>query len=423
MYSDTPMLTVKVFDIENRSAPALLNEAVLGGNYLTSRLIDGSLYVMGNQYIRQWDNESQVPVPVDALYYMESSEEESYTLTSFLTLDISDDDAIPSMMGIMMESSNNIYVSERNIYITNTKYAETVGLFGGNYESTEKTLIHRIGIQGQDLKYRAMGEVPGRVLNRFSMDEFNGHFRIATTKGWSWGSEQSRNMVHVLDMALEPTGTLDNIAPGEQIYSARFMGTRLYLVTFRQVDPFYVIDMHDAENPQILGELKIPGYSTYLHPYDEDHIIGLGMDGSSVKIALFNVTDVQNPTELDTWSFGNGYGYSDSLALRDPHAFMFSREKNLLVIPISGYYHNRGQYENGACAFTISPETGITQTGRVTHETDNAVENDYYGYYYRQYNQVKRSFIIGDTLYTVSDTMMKANSISGLEEIGKVNLE
>ena len=118
----------------------------------------------------------------------------------------------------------------------------------------EATVIHRIGIQGQGLKYRARGEVPGWVLNRFSMDENNGHFRIATTKGWSWGAgeDQSKNMVSVLDMALNETGVLEDIAPGEQIYSARFMGNRCYLVTFRQIDPCFVIDLHDAENPEIL---------------------------------------------------------------------------------------------------------------------------------------------------------------------------
>jgi inhibitor of cysteine peptidase len=424
MYSSSPLINIKVFDIANRSSPVLDNEAVLGGNYLTSRLIDSTLYVIGNQYILQWENESQLPVPLESLYFIESGEDEAYAITSFLTIDIEEAGSVPSIMGIVMASSNNIYVSTDNLYITHMKSQPDTGLLdGAENVYVEKTVIHRIGIQGQDLKYKARGEVPGRVLNRYSMDEYNGNFRIATTKGWSWssGEGQSKNIVSVLDMALETTGILDNIAPGEQVYSARFMGAKCYLVTFRQVDPFFVIDLHDANNPEILGELKIPGYSSYLHPYDENHIIGLGKNGSLIKLALFNVTDVKNPTELDSVTVGSSY--SDSPALDDPHAFMFSREKNLLVIPITGYDYNRERSTSGAYVFDISPENGITQKGHVDHETGNPDEYDYYGYNYYSSNQVKRSFIIEDVLYTVSDTMMKANAIDGLGELAVVELK
>jgi uncharacterized secreted protein with C-terminal beta-propeller domain len=421
MYSDAPMVNVKVYDISNRSAPVLFREAGLGGTYVTSRLMDGHLYTIGSLYIREWENESQVPIPLESIYHLENGDD-SYTMTTFMTLDLGDADAAPSVMGIAMSGSNNIYVSEKNMYITHTKHANTMDLFGGYYESAERTVIHRIGIQGQDLRYKARGEVAGRLLNRYSMDEFDGHFRAATTKGQMWNGD-SDNMVHVLDMALEPTGMLDGIAPGEQIYSARFMGIRLYLVTFRQVDPFFVIDLHDAEDPKVLGELKIPGYSSYLHPYDENHIIGLGKDGSALKISLFNVSDVENPTELDTWAFDGGTGYSDSPALNDPHAFMFSRERGLLVIPVEGYsYRYYGsQSTAGAYMFKISPEDGITELGSVSHKTAEPREYDYYGYYY-SYNRVKRSFIIGDALYTVSDELMKANEIDGLGLLATVEL-
>ncbi|MDO9537698.1 MAG: beta-propeller domain-containing protein [Thermoplasmata archaeon] len=417
--SQTPFVNVKVFDIENQSSPSLVREAALGGNYLTSRLIDNTLYLIGNQNMQSWENESQLPVPLEALYHLETGEE-AYAITTFLTLDLDKPDKLPSIMGIVMASSNCIYVSNGNIYITHQDRKQYDNfLNAANNGDSETTVIHRIHINGQDLKYQARGEVPGRVLNRFSMDEFNGHFRIATTMGWTWGTgqQQSRNMVYVLNMAMEKTGQIDNIAPGEQIYSARFLGARCYLVTFRQVDPFYVIDVHDAQNPKILGELKIPGYSSYLHPYDENHIIGLGKDGSQVKLALFNVTDVKNPTELDSITVGTGY--SDSLALNDPHAFMFSREKNLLVIPVYGYGQSRST--TGAYVFEITLENGITEKGQVYHDEVNE-SDDYYGYYYT-YNQVKRSFIIDKVLYTVSGQMMKANGIEGLEELAVVYLE
>jgi uncharacterized secreted protein with C-terminal beta-propeller domain len=422
-YSDAPMVNVKVYDMSNRSAPELSREAVLGGTYVTSRFMNEHLYAIGSLYIREWENESQVPMPIESIYHLENGEE-SCTMTTFMTLDLEDAEAAPSVMGIVMSSSNNIYVSEKNMYITHTKWSEQVGTFGGYYETEERTVIHRLGIQGQDLKYKARGEVPGRLLNRFSMDEFGGHFRVATTKGQMWSGD-SDNMVHVLDMALEPTGSLGGIAPGEEIYSARFMGTRLYLVTFRQVDPFFAIDLHDAENPKILGELKIPGYSTYLHPYDDNHIIGLGKDGSALKLSLFNVSDVENPTELDTWTLGSGNGWSDSPALYDPHAFMFSPEKGILAIPVEGYsynYYYGSDQCSGAYVFDISPEDGITLKGVVEHDGGQEQENEYYDYYYCGYNQVRRSFIIGDALYTVSNTEMRANSTIDLQSLASVDL-
>ncbi|MCK5024174.1 MAG: beta-propeller domain-containing protein, partial [Thermoplasmata archaeon] len=328
----------------------------------------------------------------------------------------------PNVMGIYMSQANTIYVSQNNIYITHMKpqdYSGTQWIWE-DYEET--TVIHRIGIQGQGLKYRARGEVPGTVLNRYSMDEHNGHFRITTTKGWTWGAgeEQSKNMVSVLDMVMNETGILDDIAPGEQIYSARFMGNRCYLVTFRQVDPFFVIDLHDAENPEILGELKIPGYSSYLHPYDENHIIGLGKENRSVKISLFNVTDVSNPTELDNIQIGSDY--SDSMALNDPHAFTFNPGNGLLVIPV--YQHSYRYYgessDSGYCAmvFHIGLD-GISHEASIEHPEQEIQ----YGYYYYRGNQIHRSFFIGDVLYTVSDTHLKANNLKnyGQEALIKLN--
>ena len=426
MQSDKPTVLVKVYDVTDREEPVIFIDASFIGVYSTSRIIDENLYIIaGHQNYGIYENESDLPLPIDCLYYIED-ENAYYSLTNFMTLDITDEDSNPAVMGIYMNSANNVYVSQDNIYITHMKpyhYSEN-----SDWEDYEEiTVIHRVGIQGQSLKYKARGEVAGRVLNRFSMDENNGHFRIATTQGWTWSisEDQSKNMVHVLDMALDETGKLDDIAPGEQIYSARFMGDRCYLVTFRQIDPFFVIDLHDAENPEILGELKIPGYSSYLHPYDENHIIGLGKDGSLLKISLFNVTDVENPTELDNIQIGDDY--SDSIALNDPHAFTFNYEKDLLVIPVYQYSYDYSidysrTYEYSAKIFQINPETGITEMANIEHpQEDN--QNEYYDYYYSAGNQVHRSFFIEDTLYTVSDRHMMANNLENYGQEALVSLD
>jgi inhibitor of cysteine peptidase len=235
-------------------------------------------------------------------------------------------------------------------------------------------------------------------------------------------------------MGMHTVGELNDIAPGERIYSARFMGGRCYLVTFKKVDPFFVIDIANPTAPAILGELKIPGYSDYLHPYDENHIIGVGKDTieadqgdftwyQGIKIALFDVTDVTNPTELDKEVIGERG--SDSLALYDPHAFTFSRSKNLLVIPINEQDGETWGTDYQAYVFHISPERGIVNRGQIAHESRQMEYDEVYpGWDYRYHtNQVKRSFYIGDVLYTVSDEMIKANDLHTLGELMSLMLE
>jgi uncharacterized secreted protein with C-terminal beta-propeller domain len=146
-------------------------------------------------------------------------------------------------------------------------------------EESRKTIIHKISIDEANLDYITKGSVPGRLLNQFSMDEHDDRLRVATTVEYytQYQGTVRSNAVYVLDENLEIVGGLDEIAPDESIFSARFMGDRLYLVTFQQIDPFFVIDL-SSDTPKILGELKIPGFSNYLHPYDEDHVIGWSQD-------------------------------------------------------------------------------------------------------------------------------------------------
>ncbi|UCG68753.1 MAG: beta-propeller domain-containing protein [Thermoplasmata archaeon] len=300
----------------------------------------------------------------------------------------------------------------------------------------EKTTIHRISIFKGEIKYRASGGVPGYVLNRFSMDEYNEHFRIATTTGQVWGSgnNEAKNHVFAMNLDLNVVGMVLDIAPGEMIYSARFVKNRGYLVTFKKVDPFFVLDLSDPRNLNILGELKIPGYSNYLHPYDENHVIGIGKDAVDmgdfawylgVKLSLFDVTDVHNPKEISNYIIGDRG--TESLALSDPHAFLFSRNKNLLVIPVQLREIDEDEYPDeippnaygkltwyGAYVFHISAEHGIDLKGGITHDEDfDPIQNNYGDWNLR----VKRSFYIENVLYTVSNTMIKANNLDHLSEI------
>jgi uncharacterized secreted protein with C-terminal beta-propeller domain len=201
------------------------------------------------------------------------------------------------------------------------------------------------------------------------------------------------------------------------------MGDRLYLVTFRETDPFFVIGLADPARPKILGELKIPGYSSYLHPYDASHIIGIGKDAQSgpVKIALFDVTDVKNPKLISSQSLGGDGSYTP--VLNDPKAFLFDKEKDILVLPL----HLEGEYRcnaigydcyrtpswGGVYVYSIRPKTGFVLKGKVTHYDGYSGDNA----------QVRRALYIGDTLYTMSDSKIVMSDLAqSLERLNEVKI-
>jgi inhibitor of cysteine peptidase len=236
---------------------------------------------------------------------------------------------------------------------------------------------------------------------------------------------------------MKTVGSLTHIAEQEKIYSTRFIGDRLYMVTFKRIDPFFVIDLSTPTAPKILGKLKIPGYSDYLHPYDATHIIGVGKETGTndwggvstkgLKIALFDVSDVDHPTQIDKVEIGDSG--TDSAALSDHKAFLFDKEKNLLVIPArvvknpatvpDKYGVTQPNIWYGAYVFGVTPETGFTLRGTVEHGTGS----DRYYYYGNSQNEVKRSLYIGDTLYTLSSAKILANPLDQINKtVATINL-
>ena len=218
------------------------------------------------------------------------------------------------------KEQNALYDKVQGGYFT---YAQDVS------KSAEQTSISRINLTTFEIK---TGSVSGYLINPFSINEYEGKLHVATTRSSNWMTrDQVYSSVHVLDENMIPLGSLTGLAPDEEIYSSRFVGDKLYLVTFRVIDPFFVIDLSDPKNPTVLGELKIPGYSTYLHPINETAVIGLGKaDNGSMKLTLFDVTNFSNPTEMDSYVFDS---QAYSAADYDYHAFMWDAEKNLLVLP------------------------------------------------------------------------------------------
>jgi uncharacterized secreted protein with C-terminal beta-propeller domain len=302
-------------------------------------------------------------------------------------------------------------------------------------EETNKTIIHKISINEDKIEYVAKGSVPGRLLNQFSMDESDDRFRVVTTTEYytQYQGMVRANAVYILDDQLNIVGELDQIAPDESVYSARFIGDRLYLVTFQQIDPFFVIDL-SKDTPKILGELKIPGFSNYLHPYDDEHIIGIGRDTKEIgegrvqqlgiKIALFNVADVKNPKVIDDVIIGDSSTYSE--ALNEHKAFFFDKTKGILSIPITGDTKNLDENSSskmiapeynrwsGFYVFDLDNVGGFELKGKVTHSDS---DSRYYGM------NNARTFYIDDVLYTASEGYLKMNSIDDLKGINSLKFE
>lgn len=312
-------------------------------------------------------------------------------------------------------------------------------------DQIETTVVHKINIDGNKLKYQGYGQVQGSVLNQFSMDEHGDFFRIATTKNRTWSrfasedssSNLSYNNIFVLDRQMGTVGALEGLARDERIYSVRFMQNRAYMVTFKQTDPLFVIDLKDPAKPRVLGMLKVPGFSNYLHPYDENLLIGLGKETEErssggfttkgLKLSLFNVADVNHPVEVDKYVFDENS--SNSIARNDHKAFLFSKEKNLLSIPVSMYeYASTSRTSNrkifrGAYVFNID-SNGFAMKGKIQHSgttvNDQRLSWCGEGCYS---STVRRSLFIDDVLYTYSDNYLKLNTIDDLTTIGEIKLQ
>jgi uncharacterized secreted protein with C-terminal beta-propeller domain len=445
----SPKIFIKVYDVSDRENPQLQRELSTNGQYVSSRMIGDYAYVVTNEPVYEEADELNLPrvsfggneteIPATDVYYSNVSDN-YYMYTTIIAINIQNDDQEPTYETILLGASSNLYVSPNNIYLTFPVWGTDI--LGTDVVNFERTSIHRIHIEGDEIEYVASGEVPGMVLNQFSMDEYEGYFRVATTTQ----GETTGNHVYILDMDLNIVGSLEGLAPGETIYSARFMGDRGYLVTFEMIDPLFVIDLKDPYNPTILGELKITGYSNYLHPYDEDHLIGIGKEAveaeqegfawyQGVKIALFDVSDVNNPVEISE-PYVIGDRGTDSPVLWDHKAFLFDKSKNLMVIPVLEAKVDVTDYPEGVPAsaygepvwqgayiFHVSLDAGLTLAGNITHiENLGDLEQDYYYYYSYSPFSIERSLYIGDVLYTISQAKIMMNSLENLDYINEVEL-
>lgn len=435
---------VHIYDISDRTAPALDRTINADGYTVNSRMIGDYVYLVTQRsditfnedevwLPRFTDDGATTVVEADMIYYTNVTEP-WYSFTNILAINVQDAEEQIGYESFLLGPSTTLYASRENIYLTSPSWDW----------SSDSTNVYKITIDGRSIEFTADGTVPGRVLNQFSMDERDDYFRIAVTSGHvSRNGASTSNDVYVLNASLGIVGSVTGLAPGEDIYSVRFMGDRCYMVTFKKVDPLFTIDLADPENPKVLGKLKIPGYSDYLHPYDENTLIGIGKETieaeegdfawyQGVKISLFDVSDVENPRELAKIEIGDRG--TDSPALDDHKAVLFSRERNLLVIPITVAEVDEDDYSGtppanahgeyvyqGAYVFHVSREDGIEVTGRVTHIDDPETFLKS-GYYFDSDLFVERSLYIEESLYTISQGMLKVNALADLTEIVSVLL-
>ena len=249
------------------------------------------------------------------------------SLEKLSKMDLSQEAKMAEMMVIMEKYLVSID-SDEELRISNELENRMDEYVKENARSLEQTGIVKIGINGFDVA--ATGSVPGTPLNQFSLDEYQDNLRIATTiSGGMWGSGESANDVYVMNKDLDILGSVKDLGLTERIYSARFIEDKGYIVTFRQVDPFYVIDMRDPNNPKMAGELKIPGFSSYLHPINKDKILGVGEEDGKVKISLFDVADPADPKEISKYSLDEYYTEVEN----NHHAFLMDDKHKVFFLP------------------------------------------------------------------------------------------
>ncbi|MFE3447634.1 beta-propeller domain-containing protein [Nonomuraea sp. NPDC059194] len=355
------------------------------------------------------------------------SHPDEYTGTSLLTvhtIDLTQDLAAAAANPIAVAADGDtVYGTGTSLYVTsNPRWWFPVPIdprpldvntappgtpAGGNAVPPEETEVHRFDIsQAGAPKYLASGKIPGRLLNQYAMSEYQGNLRVATTTA---DQKTSSSSVYVLRAdTLAKIGEVGGLGKDERIYSVRFIGPVGYVVTFRQVDPLYTLDLRDPAAPKVTGELKITGYSAYLHPAGEGRLIGLGQEASEkgrtlgTQVSLFDVSDPANPRRLSQL-FQKDTG---SEAEWDPHAFLYWPKTGTAVIPVSSY--KNGESESGAMVLKIT-DSGVSEAGTIKHP--RVKERDY-----TYEPNIQRSVVIGDSLWTVSPSGIKVNDLNTLDE-------
>ena len=355
---------------------------------------------------------------------------------SLLTVMAVDPDGIePGAVATVVSGGDTVYASQDNLYVATQRWIDW-GVFEDDEQAREEadaavTHIHRFAVGGPGgPEYTASGAVSGYLLNQFAMSEHDGYLRVASTNAppWGWWNEDTESRVDVLEQEgreLRIAGSAGGLGPGERIFAVRFIGEVGYVVTFRQTDPLYTIDLSDPADPKVMGELKILGYSAYLHPIGDGLLIGVGQDAdeqgviSGTKVSIFDVSDLTDPVRIHQYTLAES---SSSEVEFDHRAFLYWPPTETLVLPVgwADYEGDYWQWFSGAKVLKAG-EGGIEDLGFIEHrpswaQRDTAATFEEGGFYGEETVPIRRSLVIGANLFTLSDGGLKASDLASLSE-------
>lgn len=478
---------VYVYDINDPGAPALKRSFSQDGSYVSSRRINGSVYVVSQKYSyglyqriddgayaeadllpsvsQDGSAESYKLLPADQIMAVPAGDHQNQAVISTIDTDNLTADikslAVLGSSGIVYSSNNYLYLAaQRNVYpeydeeqtggvtaesagaddIVSNQAVDLPAIFMPPVETY--TDIYRFTLEGSQVTSSGYGTVAGWLLNQFSLDEHNGYLRIAVTEGnvWGEGEQQSSNNLYVLDPQLQTVGSVKGLARGESIKSVRFMGDKAWMVTFRTTDPLFGLDLSNPAAPAVLGELKIPGYSSYLHPISENTMLGFGFDvevdgdnayEKGLKLSLFDISNLSSPIEKSVLVLGGSGSWSE--VIYQHKSLLSDPENELYAFPAILANYDREDYSNGGAFFqglmlinasddNLSVKGSISQIEGMndwTGATSVSPEINYKGF---GNSAINRGIRINDVVYTLSQSALQANRLDDLSILAKVEL-
>ncbi|PYG89384.1 copper amine oxidase-like protein [Ruminiclostridium sufflavum DSM 19573] len=407
---------IDVYDITDHLNPKFVKSHEMEGNYQSSRKNGDIVYLITNTYVYDGivlplmrdtaAGDKTVSLPIKDIMIMPDCQSSGYLIVSAVNIKNNE----KAQTEAISTSGHITYMNDSSLYLAGNDY-------------TGQTIITKFNIDGMNIGYAGSGKISGYILNQFSMDEYNGYFRAATT----WNNE---NSLFILDNSLNVCGSLTGLAKDEQIYSVRFMGDKGYIVTYRTMDPLFVFDLSDPKNPKVTGELKIPGFSNYLHPVGENLILGIGRDTyeiykkdssgkdivvgtrqGGIKLSLFDVSDTGKPEEISSYVLGDSGSYSD--AFYNHKAVMFNYINN--NVAFDAYINDiSNKNSQGAAVFNIA-NGEIKLRGILDY-----IQPEVYGSYI-PYG--RRILYIGDELYYIQDGIVSSYNYKTLEKIDTLMLK
>ena len=397
-YGQKVNTTAVTYDISDRADPKEVGRVSQSGYYNSSRIADGYLYLFSDYYvtldgITAKNPKSYIPLVNDNLIKETDiclpsiSKADMYSIITSVSLENPNETAHSKAL---LADGGNLYVSNDNIY-----FYENVWQYSGK----DVTTIRKVSYESGKLTAGAQCKIDGYINDSFSIDEYDGYLRVVVTDG-------DTNSVYVLDQELKETGSIKGLAEDERVYSARFMGKTGYFVTFKETDPLFSVDLSDPKNPKIIGALKIPGFSDYLHPYGKNKLLGIGMNvdektmsTDGVKLTMFDISDPENVKEEQTYVIENVY-YTD--VSYDYKAALVDAEKNLIGFAADS--------EGGREYYTFSydEKQGFTCT---MHEEINGNNM-----------RITRGIYIEDMLYVIQGNIIEAYSLKDFKKVDDIIL-